>query len=148
STCAFRPAGQECRPATNPCDNAGTCSGSSATCPADVRKSVGDVCDDGDPTTGISSCNEAQMCTGVSTMVTLQPQTLGPQNEKLKKVGIPVPVAAPATAGNPKATALAQGLVNCLDVPPAFRPSQCGALPAVAAGFGARLESVFLRVTP
>jgi Disintegrin len=148
ATCTFRPATQECRPAADACDIAETCSGVSAACPADARKNVGDVCDDGDPGTGISSCNDAQVCTGVSTMVTLQPETPVPPTQSPKRVRIPMTFEMPDTGGPNKATATAQGLVDCLEVPPALRPPQCGQLRAVAAGVGAGIQSVFLRVTP
>ena len=147
-TCTFRPAGQECRPAADPCDIAETCSGSGTACPGDARKSVGDVCDDGDPETGISSCNATQACTGVATMVTLLPETPVPPNQRPKRVRIPLTVAVPGTKGKKRATALARGLVNCMDLPPALRPQQCGAVPGVAAGLTTRLESVVVPVTP
>ena len=147
-TCAFRSAGEECRPAADPCDIAETCGGSGAACPADARKNVGDVCDDGDPATGISSCNSSGACTGVATMVTLQPETPVPPNESPKQVRIPLTLAVPDTKGK-RATALAQGLVNCIDLPPSFRPAQCGTASAVAGGgLMTRVTSVFLRVTP
>jgi cysteine-rich repeat protein len=147
ATCAFRAAGQECRPAADPCDIAETCGGNGAACPADARRNVGDVCDDGDPTTGISSCNSSGACTGVATMVTLQPETPVPPNQSPKRVRIPLTLAVPDTKGK-RATALAQGLVNCIDLPPSFRPAQCGTASAVADGLMTRVTSVFLRVTP
>ena len=125
--CAFRPASQECRPAADACDIAETCSGSSALCPADATKNVEDVCDDGDPETGISSCNAAHACTGVSTMVTLQPEIRVPPARSRKRVKIPLRIAVPDTAGRERATAQAEGLVDCRRVPPAFRAT-CGVL--------------------
>jgi hypothetical protein len=148
ATCTFSPTGQVCRPAADPCDVAETCSGSGAACPGDARKNVGDVCDDGDPETGISSCNSSGACTGVATMVTLEPETPVPPNQSPKRVRIPLTVAVPDTKGKSRATARAQGLVNCIDLPPAFRPAQCGTASGAAGGLVTRVGSVFVRVTP
>jgi len=100
ATCTFRPASEECRPAAGPCDIAETCSGSGATCPADAAKAVEDVCDDGDPETGISSCNEAHECTGVSTIVTLPPEVRVPARSR-RRVRIPLRVAVPGAGEGP-----------------------------------------------
>jgi hypothetical protein len=70
-----------------------------------------------------------------------------PPNQSPKRVRIPLTLAVPDTKGK-RATALAQGLVNCIDLPPSFRPAQCGTASAVADGLMTRVTSVFLRVTP
>src|SRR5262245_62852938 len=107
---------------------------------------VGDVYDDEDPATGISSCNASGACTGVATMVTLQPETPVPPNQSPKRVRIPLTLAVPGTKGK-RATARAQGLVKCSDVPPAFRPPQCGTASALAGGgLMTRVTSMLLRV--
>ena len=81
-------------------------------------------------------------------MVTLQPQTPVPPNQSPKRVRIPLTLAVPGTKGK-QATARAQGLVKCSDVPPAFRPPQCGTASALAGdGLMMRVTSVFVRVTP
>src|SRR4029450_9916960 len=124
TACSLLPAGQECRPAADACDVPETCNGRT-TCPAGARRNVGDVCDDGDPETGISSCNAAQACTGVSTMVTLQPSIPVPPNKGARRVKIPLTMQLPE-AGAERAAVQAQGLVSCLDLPPDLRPAQCG----------------------
>jgi hypothetical protein len=130
ATCTFRPAGEECRSAASPCDLAEACGGSSAACPADATRDVEEVCDDGDPETGISACNEAHECTGVSTAVTLQPETRIPRRRRRKRVKIPLKVAVPGAAGRARAKVQAEGLVDCRDVPADVRPS-CGPLPVL-----------------
>ncbi|MFQ5665418.1 MAG: hypothetical protein ACE5I7_03215 [Candidatus Binatia bacterium] len=54
--CKFAPETTVCRPAVGPCDVAERCTGSSATCPADVRSPDGSVCDDGD------ACTTSEIC--------------------------------------------------------------------------------------
>src|SRR5213078_1216749 len=52
NNCTFETNSHTCRAAVNDCDLAETCTGSSATCPADAVKSAGAVCtDDGNPCT-------------------------------------------------------------------------------------------------
>src|SRR5438034_311502 len=52
NNCTFQPVTNVCRNAVNECDLAETCTGFSATCPADAVKSAGTVCtDDGNPCT-------------------------------------------------------------------------------------------------
>src|SRR5207249_5399822 len=52
NNCTFQPSSNVCRNAVNVCDLADTCTGFSATCPADAVKSAGTVCtDDGNPCT-------------------------------------------------------------------------------------------------
>jgi hypothetical protein len=46
STCQYKASGTTCRAAANECDQAETCSGSSATCPADTKKANGTACTD------------------------------------------------------------------------------------------------------
>jgi hypothetical protein len=147
AACTLLPAGQECRPAADACDLAETCSGSTADCPADSRRNVGDVCDDGDPETGISSCNAAQQCTGVSTMVTLEPTIPVPARKNAKRVRIPLTMQL-AEPGSQRAAVQAQGLVSCLDLPADLRPAQCASRSRAGGGHAAGLESVFLPVTP
>src|SRR5207249_6579655 len=93
STCQFRTAGQTCRASTGECDPAETCSGTSASCPANLISPNGTACgSDGnvctlDQCNGSSSacqhpagnagttcragsgdvCDPAEVCTGVST---------------------------------------------------------------------------------
>jgi hypothetical protein len=125
------------------------CDGSSITCPPDAKKSVGEACDDGDPETGTSSCTASQECRGVTTTVSVQTEIQVPPNESPKQVKIPVTLEVPDTPGTKAATAVLQGFVDCVEIPPAQRPQKCGQpAGAVTAGYGARLESVFLRVTP
>jgi hypothetical protein len=59
STCAFRGAGQVCRTSGGVCDVAETCTGSSATCPADGFASAATVCR---ASGGV--CDLAENCTG------------------------------------------------------------------------------------
>src|SRR5213595_444357 len=55
ASCRFQPSTTVCRAAANECDVADSCTGSSATCPADTVKATGTACtDDGKPcTTGV-----------------------------------------------------------------------------------------------
>ena len=59
STCQFRASGQQCRASAGVCDPAETCSGSSATCPADAKST--DVC-----RPAADDCDVAEFCNGVS----------------------------------------------------------------------------------
>src|SRR5439155_15402802 len=61
STCQFEAAGTVCRAAAGFCDVAETCSGSSATCPADGLKAAGTVC-----RSAVGACDVAETCTGTS----------------------------------------------------------------------------------
>ena len=108
--------------------------------------SAGDGCDDGDPATGTSACDKALESRGVATKVTVSPEVVVPSTESPKDVKIPVTVEVPA--GNEQTTVVLQGFVDCADVAPALQPKKCGSVVAVTAGYAARLESVFLRVTP
>src|SRR5438552_369045 len=52
ASCRFQPSTTVCRAAANECDVADSCTGSSATCPADTVKAAGTACtDDGNPCT-------------------------------------------------------------------------------------------------
>jgi hypothetical protein len=61
AACQFAPSDTVCRPAAGECDQAETCTGSSATCPADQFKPSGTVCR---PAAG--ECDQAETCTGSS----------------------------------------------------------------------------------
>lgn len=61
STCQFRAAGQICRAASGVCDVAETCTGSSATCPADAVASAGTMC-----RAAAGICDVAEFCNGSS----------------------------------------------------------------------------------
>src|SRR5262245_4635013 len=61
STCQFEAAGTICRAAIGPCDVAETCTGSSATCPADALAPTSTVCRG---SAGV--CDVAETCTGSS----------------------------------------------------------------------------------
>jgi len=130
-----RAAGDVCRPAATACDRAEVCDGISRACPPDVSKAPGDGCDDGDPATGTSSCDQALECRGVVGTVTVAPEIVVPSTESPKQVKIPVMVDVPATPGTKQATVVLQGVVDCRDVPSALRPKQCGSVAgAVTAG--------------
>src|SRR5207253_8509607 len=59
SSCTFKTAGTTCRAATDVCDVAETCSGSSATCPADGFLSSSTVC-----RVAADECDLAENCPG------------------------------------------------------------------------------------
>ena len=59
STCAFRASGSTCRAAAGVCDVAETCTGSSATCPADGFQSSSTVC-----RAAAGECDLTENCTG------------------------------------------------------------------------------------
>ena len=65
STCTIEPASTVCRAAAGTCDAAETCTGSSATCPADAPQPNGTSCDDGNACTSDESC-QGGACTGGS----------------------------------------------------------------------------------
>ena len=140
-------AGTVCRPAAGPCDNAERCDGLSTSCPPDATKLDGDPCDDGDPETGTSVCLN-QVCVGVTTTVAVPPDITVPPGKPPGKVKIPVHVEIPAGAGSSNATVLLQGTVDCLDLPVSVRPKRCGAAGGTTSVYQARLETVFLPVTP
>jgi len=58
---SFKPAGTECRASGGECDVAESCTGSTATCPADVRKPGTTVC-----RASAGLCDVAESCTGSS----------------------------------------------------------------------------------
>src|SRR5262249_49741155 len=61
-TCQFESTNTICRPAIGECDPADSCTGTSATCPADVRLPLGSACaDDGDVCTS-DTCDAASQC--------------------------------------------------------------------------------------
>src|SRR5207249_2791688 len=62
ATCTFVTAGTTCRNSTGACDPAETCTGSSATCPADVLSPAGTLCH-----TAVNDCDLDHTCTGTST---------------------------------------------------------------------------------
>ncbi len=61
NTCALRAAGEACRPAAGECDVAETCTGTSATCPADTLAPPTQSCR---PAAG--ACDVAESCSGTS----------------------------------------------------------------------------------
>src|SRR5439155_3426864 len=64
ASCRFVTSGTICRAAANACDVAESCTGSSATCPADAVKAAGTACtDDGNPCT-------SDVCDGTSVTCT------------------------------------------------------------------------------
>ncbi len=73
ATCQHAPgnAGAICRPSGGVCDELETCTGQSASCPADAKKPAGTVCR---PAAG--DCNPAETCTGTSNAC--PPDTLAP----------------------------------------------------------------------
>ena len=54
-----------CRASTDPCDPAEVCSGSSDTCPTDVRTPNGTACNDNNACTITSNCTNNGVCVGV-----------------------------------------------------------------------------------
>jgi cysteine-rich repeat protein len=59
ASCAYRPAGEECRAAAGDCDVAEQCTGTAAECPADAFASASTVC-----RPAASECDVAEHCTG------------------------------------------------------------------------------------
>jgi hypothetical protein len=62
STCMFKTSGTECRAASDDCDVAETCTGSSAACPSNSYQPSGTVCR---PSTDLT-CDPEETCTGSS----------------------------------------------------------------------------------
>ena len=58
--CRLRPNGTTCRAAAGPCDLAETCSGTAASCPADVLTASGTTC-----RAAVDTCDVAESCNGV-----------------------------------------------------------------------------------
>jgi len=83
-------------------------------------------------------------------MVEVQPVIPVAANQSPKQVKIPVTVEISDTPGTKKAKVVLQGLVACLDLPVELRPRRCGQgqTGSITRGYGARLVSVFVRVTP
>jgi hypothetical protein len=140
------PATTVCRPAAGPCDQPESCNGTSNACPPDTQKADGDPCDDGDPATEMSTCQNHE-CRGVELAITVPPVIDVPATQPPGRVKIPVEVAAPTTGGTQAARVTAQGFVSCLDLPVASRPAQCGSPAIETLGIATRVESVFLPVT-
>src|SRR5262249_41101496 len=61
ATCAFRAAGEECRPAAGACDAAETCTGRGPGCPPDQLRPRGDVC-----RPAATACDRREVCDGTS----------------------------------------------------------------------------------
>jgi len=66
--CFFEQIDTVCRPLTHVCDAAETCTGDSATCPADAPAADGTFCIDGDACTQADSC-QSGACTGADPVV-------------------------------------------------------------------------------
>ncbi len=64
--CQFVGAGAVCRAAVGACDVAETCSGSSATCPADVLAPNGSSCSDGNLCNGAETCQNGTCTSGTA----------------------------------------------------------------------------------
>jgi len=147
SQCRLRAAGDVCRPSTDACDLAEVCDGTNAACPADAFAPNGAICDDGDPATGTSACQD-QECVGVSATVTVPPDITVSATKSPRGVKIPVTIQVAGDSGPAKAQAIVQGTVNCDDVPAELRPGKCGPLTAIQQRYGVKVSSVFLSVTP
>ena len=59
--CTFKSIGASCRPSIGSCDLEETCTGASATCPADVLRGAGELCRD-----LAGPCDSQEVCTGAS----------------------------------------------------------------------------------
>src|SRR5262249_24032967 len=124
----LRAAGDVCRPAATACDRTEVCDGRSRACPPDVHEAPGDTCEDGDPAAGTWACTAALECQGVTMQVQVPPVITVAPTQSPTQVRIPVMVDVPATTGTKPATVALQGFVDCLDVPFALRPKQCGSV--------------------
>jgi hypothetical protein len=142
----FEAASTVCRSAAGDCDVSETCTGDSPVCPADTQKSEGDSCDDDDPATATSTCQD-QQCRGVALGITIPSVIEVPATQPPNKVKIPVEIAVPDTAGTQAARVTVQAFVSCLDLPVAGRPAQCGSPATETLGVATRVESTFLPVT-
>jgi hypothetical protein len=147
SQCRLRAAGDVCRASAEACDLAEVCDGTNAACPADAFAADGAICDDGDPATGTSACQD-QECVGVSATVTVAPEITVAATKNPRGVKIPVTIQVAGDSGPAKAQAIVQGTVNCDDVPAELRPGKCGPLTAIQQRYGVKVSSVFLSVTP
>src|SRR5438445_540209 len=68
SACLFKAADTVCRPAVDQCDADETCTGASATCPADLKQADDTPCDDTDACTQTDTC-QAGICVGMNPVV-------------------------------------------------------------------------------
>jgi hypothetical protein len=112
-----------------------------------MRKLDGDACDDGDPETGTSACQN-QLCVGVTTKVVVQPDRFVPPAESASKVKIPVQIQIPNESGPKSANVVLQGVANCLDLPVSTRPKRCGQIRGRTADFPPQLTSGLVPITP
>jgi cysteine-rich repeat protein len=140
------PAGTVCRQAASACDLSESCDGTNVSCPADVVKQEGDACDDGDPGTATSTCQQ-QACLGVAVGIAIPPVIDVPAQKPPGKVKIPADIEIPDTAGTAAARVTVQGFVDCLDLPVADRPVQCGSVAIASRSIVTKVESTFLPVT-
>eukprot|EP00727_Mastigamoeba_balamuthi_P008486 m51a1_g426 putative vm3c_croat ame: full=zinc metalloproteinase-disintegrin-like catroriarin ame: full=snake venom metalloproteinase short=svmp (609) ;mRNA; f:28398-30508 len=62
--CKYRTSGTVCRVSRGDCDPAETCSGTSASCPKDVFKTIGQACDDSNSCTNNDVCSVGYKCKG------------------------------------------------------------------------------------
>jgi hypothetical protein len=144
---AVLPAGERCRAAQAACDEEEVCDGASIACPDDGQKAPGDSCDDEDPETGTSSCTEALECRGVATRVDVPREIRVDPNQSPRRVHIPVEVDNTADMGAHRGRVVLRGYVDCRDLAPPL-PEKCGTSGQSNSGYGTRLTSVVLRVTP
>jgi hypothetical protein len=146
-TDALAPATTVCRPAAGPCDRPETCDGTGIACPPDTQRSDGDSCDDDDPVTATSTCQDHE-CRGVALSIMIPPVIDVPAARPANRVKVPLEIASLDGAGTQSARVTAQAFVSCLDLPLASRPVQCSrTAETLGRGLVPRLESVFLPVT-
>ena len=141
------PAGATCRAAQDACDEAEVCDGTTAGCPPDARKPQDASCVDDDPETGTSSC-QGGTCVGVKTTVVVPPPLPVPPTLPPSQVKIMVDVTVPDTTGTTAAKVALEGTVDCDAIPLALQPKKCRQGGGTGAAYGARVESVTVRVTP
>ena len=141
------PADTVCRAAQDACDEAEMCDGTTASCPPDARKPENASCEDNNPETGTSSCQGGQ-CVGVKATVVVPPPPPVAPTLPPSQVKIAVDVTVPDTSGTTVAKVTLQGTVDCDAVPPALQPRKCRQSGGTGATYGARLDTVTVRVTP
>jgi len=109
-------------------------------------KQEGDACDDGDPGTATSPCQQ-QDCRGVAIGIEIPPVIDVPAGKPPGKVKIPADIQIPDTAGTGVASVTVQAFVDCVDIPVADRPAQCGSAAIASRSIVTKVESTFLPVT-